>query len=166
MSFLTPPVFSWTECEPHLGEGQDFKWEVVPTTLPALDPAWGLPRELPSSSSGLSLKAAGNGEWVPGSPGIERPLGWKSWACSLWGSVNSNLHAAPCWSSQKWVTLVWNNSSQTTVQWFSAGSQCLSGVPEVQKYFFFIIITVYLVKFFQIYRCKVHWPVIQMPHWN
>lgn len=103
-----------------------------PSTGSSLGSPQGAPR---IALRGLSLKVAGNGEWVPGSPGIERPLWSGLWAWSPLGSVSSSLHAAPCWSSQKWVTLVWNNSSQTTVQWFLGGSQCLSGGPQGQKYF-------------------------------
>lgn len=69
-----------------------------------------------------------------------RPVRSRSWAWSLCRSVSCRLLAAPCWSSQKWVTLAWNSLSQT-MGWESPTGQ---GVYKI-KIIFIIIIMRYLV---------------------
>lgn len=133
-----------------------------PSTGSSLGSPQGAPR---IALRGLSLKVAGNGEWVPGSPGRDRcgqgrglglcggqlaavcmppPAGHhrNGWH---WSRTNDQLRAVD-------IALKPQSSD------FWGVPSAFQGVHKVKNIFFFIIITIYLVKFSQIYRWKVHWP--------
>lgn len=79
-----------------MGAPPCWAWPGVPTCV-------SLPKQSTVESRSLRVLA----EWDRDTP-VGKVLGLVP------RSLSCGLHAAPCWSSQKWVTLVWNSHSQTT----------------------------------------------------
>ena len=70
MSFLTPPVFSWTGCEPYLGEGQDLGVGIDSPPSTGSGPGVS-PGSSPNSSSG----SISQGGWQWGVGAWTTPVG-------------------------------------------------------------------------------------------
>ena len=81
MSFLSPPVFSWTGCESPLGEGQDFKCEEAfgdrgTSSPPSTGPGHG---DSTRDSLGPGLTQVSLSRWLTmGSGCLDQPSGIES----------------------------------------------------------------------------------------